>query len=86
MVGEYDWTTVRQDGLPREGTEDGTLAQWYAALEAAPGVGVTAAWTLLVPSAGDHHDGYELYVAPRNEVQRAGAAALSAYLRRVSAT
>ncbi|MEO7059783.1 MAG: hypothetical protein ABI083_08690 [Lapillicoccus sp.] len=82
MVGEYDWTTTRQDGLPKEGPEDGTRAQWYAALEAAPGLGVTAAWTLLVPSAGDHRDGYELYRPPQNAAQRAGATALLAHLRR----
>ena len=85
MVGEYDWTTSRQDGLPEEGSEDGSRAEWYAALEAAPGLGITAAWSLLVPSAGVHRDGYELYVAPQNAEQATGGAALSAHLRRVTA-
>jgi mannan endo-1,4-beta-mannosidase len=85
MVGEYDWTTNRQDGLSKEGSEDGTRDQWYAALEGAPGLGITTAWTLLVPSAGDHRDGYELYVPAQNAEQQGGAAALAGHLRRIAA-
>ena len=83
MLGEYDWTTVPQDGVWTWGGNV-SRAQWLAQIESTPGVSITAWWSLLVPAAGAHLDGYELYVPTQNGEQWNAYAALSQHQQRVN--
>ena len=83
MLGEYDWTTEPQDGVRTWGGNV-SRAQWLSQIETTPAVSITAWWSLLVPAAGPHLDGYELYVPTWNGEQWSAYGALSQHQRRVN--
>ena len=68
LTDEYDWCDGVNNNVDNNG--GATRAQWLTALESNPDVSGDLMWTIIHSSAGQHRDGYELYVPNQENVEQ----------------